>query len=107
VILALIPAGEGGWDVPWIVGFGAFNECPWPDEHATILKRWHEQWGADLFAITHATLEFEVFRPPTTRDAAIGLAVVHLIYQENHMTPTLAEYAAMIIDSPVWVAWWD
>jgi hypothetical protein len=107
VLLALIPAGDGGWDIPWVVGFGDFNESPLPDVHAAILRRWYGRWGAELFAITHATLEFEVSRPPTTRDEAIGLALEHLIYQENHMTPTLAGYAAIIIDSPVWVAWWD
>jgi hypothetical protein len=107
VVLALIPASNGGWDVPWVVGFGDFNASPRPDMHAAILKRWYERWGAELFAIYHATLEFEVLRPPTTRDEAIGLALEHLIYQENYQTPTLAEYAAIILDSSIWVAWWD
>ena len=106
VDISVLPA-RAGWEVPYLVGFGGFNECPEPFEHAAILHRWEEMWGAELFAMGHDTLEFEVSRPPTTREDALQVALEHMIYNESYSPPTLAYYAAMVIDSPVWVAWWD
>ncbi len=105
--LALVPAA-GGWEVPLVVGFGSSNNCPAPYVHAGILQRWQSRWGADLFALDVSTLEFNVSRPPATREDAIQAALEHTMYHENGTEiDTLAELAAVLIDGPVWVAWWD
>jgi hypothetical protein len=110
VVVTLIPAAAG-WQVPAVLGFGGWNDCPEPAEHAAILHYWHDRYGVDLVAISGATTEFAVARPPRTRPEALAVAWDYVQYNDGdydlYGAETLTDLAASLIAAPVWLAWWD
>jgi hypothetical protein len=110
-IVALVPV-EHGWQVPALLGYGDWNECPAPAVHSAVLRHWQHQYGAELVCMTSSSLELAVARPPRTRSAALAFAweyasycldSVDAIYQADN----LAGLAASLIDAEVVFAWWD
>lgn len=110
VVVTLIPAAAG-WHVPAALAFGGWNNCPEPAEHAAILRYWHDRHRADLVAISGATTEFTVARPPRTRAEALPLAWEYVQYNDGdydlYGAETLTDLAAGLLAAPVWLAWWD
>lgn len=45
--VALIEAEEG-WQVPTLLDFGGWNQCPEPPAHPPVLRRWYERYGAEV-----------------------------------------------------------
>jgi len=111
VHLALLPTVEG-WRVPAYLNFGAWNDCPLPQEHVCMLKHWHEHYGADLMGMTDTTIEMRAERPPRDRENALQLAWQHYVYCNETIgydlvTNTLEDLAARLLDAPLWQFWWD
>jgi hypothetical protein len=83
-----------------------------PYIHMAILKKWHTEYGADLVVCSGATYELQVSRPPTTKEAAIKLAVEHYLYCQDCVTQTslpdtIKHRAARILNARTWYFWWD
>jgi hypothetical protein len=103
--LVLVPAADPGHVIE-VIRFGGMNGCPPPSVHATIIRRWHHTWGAELFAPRFETLTFNVTRPPATRRAALQLALEHVLYTDIK-TEYVSRYAAALLNHTAWSFWWD
>jgi Domain of unknown function (DUF4253) len=109
VQLVLVPTTQS-WQVPLLVGYGGYNACPYPEEHAAVLRRWEQQYGAKMAAMGPDYLELVVEQPPTTRGAAIALAAEQYAYCPDIVdqgTGTIEELAAALYQGSTWYFWWD
>lgn len=109
VLLALVPTPRG-WEVPAYLPFGGFNDCP-PDEvHVAALRRYHDDWGAELVCLSRDTIELRAPRRPADREKAAALAREHFLYCYDVVTQGVGSLNALAADrmgSPVWFFWWD
>jgi hypothetical protein len=107
--IAIVDA-EHSWELPLKLGYGAWNSCPAPEEHALIAKYWAEKHGAEIAVMTSDTIEFTVARPPVSKEACDELAKEMFIYctdivdQGVGSVPTLSK---CVEGSTVWFFWWD
>lgn len=102
--------GRTAAEVIGALGYGAWNDCPMPWIHVGFIKRWQERYGVELVVCAHGTLEFAVSRPPTTREAAIELALEHFWYCADIVdqgTETIERLANELLNAPRWFFWWD
>ncbi len=100
---------RNSWDAPMLLRFGGWDDSPYPEEHAAVARAWHEQYGAEIIAVTQDTLEFAVANPPATRDAAEQLAMDQFAYCEELVTchaGTIRNLAANLLNAPFWFFWW-
>ncbi|GAA2404772.1 hypothetical protein GCM10010191_10630 [Actinomadura vinacea] len=102
--LGLVPARDGA---EAIIASGWSSEAG--AEHATaILRTWQERFGVRLCSIGPDALNVTVAWPPRTPEHARHVAAEHYafcpdLWQDNHFE----EYAAQLVDAPVWCFWWD
>lgn len=99
------------WEVPLLVPFGGWNECPDNADMAAVLKKWYESFGAVPAAITHDTLEL-VLPKAVARDEATMLAREHFLFCPDRVdqcteSGTIGELAGDLSVSTVWYFWWD
>lgn len=109
VAIGLVPT-TSSWQLPAYLRFGDYNSCPRPAEHCSVLKRWEEQFGAEVVSMTHDTIEMRVAHPPTSRDEAITLAYQQFAYCPDIVDQgvgTLDALAATLLEGNVWFFWWD
>ncbi|MBB5020203.1 hypothetical protein HNQ59_003520 [Chitinivorax tropicus] len=109
VYIAMVPTTES-WKVPCYLKMGGWNECPFPEVHASLFRKWGEEYGARVVAVTSSTIEFEVERPPRTRDEAITLAKEQYVYCIDIVeqgTETIEQLAASLLNGRTWFFWWD
>jgi hypothetical protein len=109
VVLCKIPTPRS-WEVPAYLQFGAWNDCPAPEEHVAVLRCWNEKYGADLITLTHDIIECTVSRPPTTEEGAMELAREQFIYCSDIVyqgTESLSALAATLLNGKTWYFWWD
>jgi hypothetical protein len=111
--VALVPT-QTSWHVPVLLHFGGFNACPFPAEHAALLRHWEGRYGAEVVSMAHDTIELLVARPPKERVEALGLASLQLSYcsdldQVLYGTkgPLRPALAARLLGAKVWYFWWD
>jgi hypothetical protein len=110
LIVGLSPAPVARWWETFAhTRFGGWNECPGPEVHIMLGRRWAEQHGAMLVAHGYATVELSIARPVARREEAIRMAEVHHRYCPDNITGagTFEEYAASLIGSTTWSFWWD
>jgi hypothetical protein len=109
VYLALVPATTG-WLVPAYLRYGGWNDCPVAEEHVSLMKRWHELYGAEVVGMSFDVIEMQVARPPTDRAAALALAREQFIYCSDIVqqgTGALEDLAATLLGATAWFFWWD
>jgi hypothetical protein len=109
LLLAHVPARSGA-EAIGAIAYGAWNDCPMPWIHVAYVKQWQETFGAELVVCSNDTLEFTVSRPPTTREAAVELALEHFWYCADIVdqgTETIERLANELLDAPRWFFWWD
>lgn len=101
-------------DAPWKafahVGWGGWNDCPFPAEHCALHRYWQEQWGAEVVSMTMDVVQCVVARPPQDRDAALALAREQYVYCYDIVeqgTQSIAALAAGLVGSHHWYFWWD
>lgn len=105
-----IVRAEHGYDVPAAAGWGSWNDCPRPEEHVAVLRRWGELYGAELVGLSADVVEMKVARPPTTQTAAVELAAEHYAYCPDIVTQgtgTISNLAATLLGGTCWFFWWD
>jgi hypothetical protein len=109
VWIALVPTPRC-WEVPAYLPFGDWNDCP-PDEvHVAALRRYHDDWGAELVCLSRDTMELRVPRRPADRKRAAALAREHFLYCYDLVAQGVESLNALAADrmtSPVWYFWWD
>lgn len=108
VHIGRLPTTEA-WQAPALLKRGDRNDCPSPQVHAALCRRWQELYGAEPAAITSDGMEFLVENPPQTREQAEELAMEHFLYCPDLVhrgVGSLCGLAAMLLNSHVWRFWW-
>src|SRR5262249_54328128 len=98
------------WEVPAILNFGGWNECPDASVHVTMMKRWSEKCGAEVVGMNGDVVEMYAAQPPTTRDEALKLANEQFLYCNDIViqgTQTIEALAAGLLGNNLWFFWWD
>jgi hypothetical protein len=98
------------WQIPAALGFGGWNECPGVVEQCATAKRWAERYDADIIGVSGDTIEWEVRKPPRTRDEAIALAWEQYAFCADIVdqgVDTVGNLGGTLLDSPNWYFWWD
>lgn len=109
VAIAILPAAAA-WQVPAVLGFGGWNDCPEATLQVARHRDWEARFGAEVCAVTNDTLECFVARPPETREEALKLAREQYVYCYDIVeqgTETLSNLAATLLNGPIWFFWWD
>ena len=109
VHLLLIPA-RAGWEVPAYLRWGDWNACPPTEYHVAALRKWHEEFGAELVGINGDAMNIRAARPPRTREAALALAREQYGYCPDIVDQgvgSLAALAATLMATEWWFLWWD
>jgi hypothetical protein len=81
-----------------------------PAIHTAMVRRWHEQYGAEVIGAFPDLMETRVAHPPLTREDALDLAREQYIYCNNIVsqgTGTLQSLAAGLLSGAAWFFWWD
>lgn len=108
--LHFVPA-RGGYEVPVMLpglimtGNGSTHYLH-PADDAALLRRWHEQWGAELFFASGPRLELVVDRPPLDPRSAAQAATELTGYCEDTVDDARVAGDGMA-RSTVWSLWWD
>lgn len=100
--LLLLPVDCGWETLAWASWYGAEGADA---EVVAVLRRWHEQYGAELYANYGTMLEFKVSKPPTNPMDAWKLASQHdLLAPSNLASPglTVRQYAQGLIGHDRW-----
>ncbi|MEU9921492.1 DUF4253 domain-containing protein [Streptomyces griseoluteus] len=104
--LALVAAARSA-DIPAVMGWQA--EAPLPLLCA-LLRSWEDRFGARVVAFDGAMIHVSVARPPRDADHAIHLALEHVLTGADNIndgTVPYPDYAASLVNSPLWSFWWD
>lgn len=110
LILVEVPT-RNPWEVVVYIPFGGWNDCPAPEEMASVCKYWYEKYGAVPALITHDTLEF-VVPNPVPKEEAMQVAKEHFAFCTDRVdqctgSGTLGEVADTLWRSNAWFFWWD
>ncbi|MDF1769295.1 DUF4253 domain-containing protein [Maricaulis sp.] len=97
-------------EVPALLRWGAWNDCPAPEVHVAHLRAWRDAYGAKLVSVTRDTIELEVERRPASREEALKLAHEQFAYCPDIVlqgTQSIEALAASLMQSDWWFFWWD
>lgn len=106
----LVLPTRNGFEAPAYLKWGGWNECPAPEVHVAVLRRWHERYGAELIGISNDVLNLRVARRPATRADALALAEEQTYYCLDIVDQgvgSVAALAASLMVSEWWYFWWD
>lgn len=109
VIIGLVPT-PNPWEVPAHLRYGGWGECPQPEVHVALHRRWHARFGATIACMSGDVIECVVERPPATRDEAYALAREQFAYCPDIVDQgmeTVERLAATLLDGRTWFFWWD
>ncbi|MEU8792632.1 DUF4253 domain-containing protein [Streptomyces sp. NPDC048643] len=105
--LALV-AAEQSADIPALLGWTRGASLPFL---CALLRSWEDRFGARVIAAIGATLYVSVACPPRSQEQADHIALEHLLTTADNIVddpPTpFPDYAASLIDAPLWCFWWD
>ncbi|MGC4119653.1 MAG: DUF4253 domain-containing protein [Myxococcales bacterium] len=97
-------------EVPVALRFGGFNACPFPWEHALVLRSWRDRYDARLVFLGPDTLELSVRRPPSTPAEVKRVTREQFLYCEDIVvqgTGSVVALAQSLYKAPRWFFWWD
>lgn len=109
VHIALIPTDEA-WKAPAYLQNGNWNEVPSPAEQVSVLRYWHQKYGARLRTFSNDVMELEVARRPTDREQALTLAKQQFGFCSDIVwqgVGSLRPLAAALERADNWYFWWD
>jgi hypothetical protein len=101
---------EMPWQLPAILKYGSWNECPGPEVHCALFRHWQEKYGAEITGMSGDVVECVVSKPPTNREDAIALAWEQYLYCVDIVEQgcgSVANLAATLMNSTYWYFWWD
>ncbi|MFD3537093.1 DUF4253 domain-containing protein [Streptomyces sp. NPDC058664] len=107
-------AARGGYEVPVLLPclynnqnwFGHGGRFLTPLDDAALLRRWQEQWGAQLFFATGPYLELVVDRPPLDPQGAAQATTELFAYCGDTVQDAIRTGDGMA-RSTMWSLWWD
>ncbi|WP_286237804.1 DUF4253 domain-containing protein [Neptuniibacter halophilus] len=101
---------DQSWKVPAHFRFGGWNECPAPEVHCAIWKRWQKLYGAHIVGVSNDVIEAHVKQPPATQEEALKLAWEQYLYCPDIVeqgVESVAKLAEVLINHDCWYFWWD
>lgn len=110
ILLLEVPT-RNPWEIVVYVPFGGWNDCPLPEEMATVCRYWYEKYSAVPVVITHD--ELYLFVPnPVPEEEAMELAKQQYAFCCDRVdqctgSGTLGEVADSLRKSRIWYFWWD
>lgn len=108
-VVAVVPVDDPV-HVPAVLAWGNWNECPAPEDHVAIHRRWSSVYGAQFVGISGDVIEMQFARPPKTQEDAMAVANEQFAYCSDIVfqgTETISNLAAGLMDNPIWYFWWD
>jgi len=109
VVIGLVPASHS-WELPAVLSFGGWNDCPFPTDQAAVLHYWNEIYGAELMGLSGDVMELEAARKPSTKEEALKLAQEQYWFCYDIVEQgvgTIENLAGGLMASSVWYFWWD
>lgn len=109
VYIAVAPVPEA-WQIPAVVGYGGWNECPDSVVQCAFARKWAAKYDEEIVGLSFDTIEWEVRKPPGTKDEAMALAWEQFYLCEDIVTQgvgTIHALGATLLESPYWFFWWD
>lgn len=106
--LAWSPA-QAWWELPIALRFGGVDDNPPPWVHAGLLRKWEEEWGAEVVTLGRDVMELRVRRAPSTWPAAFELAQEQLDFCPalvRRGVGTLKNLASGLKTARVWTFVW-
>lgn len=107
-------AARGGYELPVLLPF-LYTTWNWPGygdraltplDASALLRRWHEQWGAEFFFAMGPRLELVVdLSPLDPRGAAQAAAELHAYCMDT--VQDSVEAGDTMARSTMWSLWWD
>lgn len=100
---------DAPWQVPALVPFGGWNDCPPPAEQAAALRDWQNRFGAVPCLMTSDSLSLLVDRPPQSPQEALPLAQEMLAFCEDLYLgfESAGDLAQALSGAGLWYFWWD
>jgi Domain of unknown function (DUF4253) len=92
------------------LGWGGWNDCPEPEVHVALHKRWTDKFAAVPVALSGDVVECFVARPPDQKPDVLRLAGEHYAYCGDIVDQgfeSVAKLAASLNGAKVWYFWWD
>jgi len=109
MVMVLLPTANP-WEVNAYLQYGGWNECPMPEVHCAVAKRWWDECGAYIASVNDSVVEYRVLRPIRDREQALAVATEQFLYCTDIVsqgTGTVEALAKALLDSSVWYFWWD
>ena len=109
VAVGLVPAGHS-WEVPAVLSFGGWNDCPDAMSQVVVLRYWNEIYGAELVGLSGDVMELEVARKPSSKEEALKLAQEQYWFCYDIVEQgvgTIENLAGGLTVSSIWYFWWD
>ncbi len=110
IIIAKIPT-ENPWEIPIWIPIGGFNDCPMPEEQASVFKKWYENYKAVPVCMSYDTWELKLENPITDDETCQLVAEEQMAFCEDIVFQTEIEtlngLASSIKNSSIWIFWWD
>lgn len=107
-VMTRIPSSKAS-DVFKYIPMGEWNDCPRPDVHQAMAKRWNKQYGATPCFISSDVILYYV-PAPVGKETAFKLAMEHTAYCEDNVgqgVGTIWNLAKQLEKSTFWFFWWD
>lgn len=98
------------WQLPAVVKFGGWNECPEAEVQCAFYRRWQTEFDAQVVGMSGDIVECVVGKPPVDRATALDLAWQQYWYCADIVDQgggSISNLAATLLDSPYWFFWWD
>jgi hypothetical protein len=101
---------ERPWQLPAILKYGGWNDCPEAEVHCAFYRKWQERFGAEITGMSGDVVECAVKNPPGDQEEATALAWEQYWYCTDVVEQgcgSVLNLAATLINSSYWYFWWD
>jgi hypothetical protein len=101
---------EHPWQLPAVLKYGGWNECPAPEVHCAFHRKWQAEFGAQITGMSGDVIECAVVNPPRDQQSALALAWEQYWYCSDIVEQgcgSVNSLAATLLDSDYWFFWWD
>lgn len=105
-----LAAVDHAWQLPAVLKYGAWNDCPEAEVHCAFHREWHAKYGAQISGVSGDVIECVVDNPPSDQATALELAWQQYWYCADIVDQgcvSINNLAATLINSHYWFFWWD
>jgi hypothetical protein len=91
----------------YFLGYGNWNDCPAPVEHAAFWGEWNARHGAEVVQVGPDEIVGLIARPAATRLEVARLAAEMVAYSRDNLAEGVAPLIGTLFRSHAWSSWWD